>query len=314
MARDIFAEDFEDKTEGAISFDNFGKKIGVTLLERASLIMAGLIMLVVVVVMTSDIKVISIKDVTELSLSAFVLIFCSYSMYGNMYHSGMIAGKKLKTYKTVTDDYARIRAEVKDRDVMKQLTLFCKEYIDDELKSRREAVLEIADVSWEEYLECRHLSKRELQYDKKLSKVKIKAISDANWIVPIKLEPTMIYRPGGRAVRRSPMHTAPGAKRTFDFVFNFLKTGATSLCMCFIAFELFAEPTWEMLCAVAIKLLTVALNGWAGYRRGYDNIAIDTVNYTEDQIDLLEQYKVWRGSEEVFSTVASVPVIEGAKI
>lgn len=311
--KDIFAEDYEDKTDAFGSIDSFGKKLGATMLERASLIMAALIMLVVIVVMTADIKVISIKDATELSLSAFVLLFCSYSMYGNMYHSGMIAGKKLKTYKDLTAEYARIRTEVKERDVMKRLTAFCKEYVDNELKSRREALLENADVTWEEYQECKHLPKRALR-EMGYTKVKVKAISDANWIVPIKLEPAMIYRVGGQTVRRSPLHTAPGAKRTFDFTWNLIKTGATSICMCFIAFELFAEPTWKTFCAVAIKLLTVALNGWAGYRRGYDNIAIDTVNYTEDQIDLLEQYKVWKGSEEVFSTVADVPAIEGAKI
>jgi hypothetical protein len=305
---DYYSSDWSDK--GRVEFIETEKKVATSILEKAGFIMAAVIMLVVIVVMTSDIKIITFKEVTELSLSFFVLIFCSYSMYGNMYHSGMLAGRRLGSYKKVSRDYITIRDDIKTKDVQKQLAAFCKEYVDNELKSRREALLENADVTWEEYQECKHLSKKELQYDKKLSKVKIKAISDANWIVPIKLEPAMLYKQGGQTVRRSPLHTAPSTKRTFDFIWNLVKTGATSLCMCFIAFELFSEPSWEMFCAVAIKLLTVALNGYAGYRRGYDNIAVDTVNYTEDQIDMLEQFKKWRGEEvQIVSFAPTNPLI-----
>lgn len=306
---DYYSSDWSDK--GRTVLIETEKKPAASILEKAGFIMAAVIMLVVIVVMTSDIKLVTFTEVTELSLSFFVLIFCSYSMYGNMYHSGMVAGRKLDTYTDVCKRYAIIRAEIKTKDVQKQLAVFCKEYIDNELKSRREAVLENADVTWEEYLECRLLSKRELQYDKKLSKVKIKAISDANWIVPIKLQPAMLYKQDGQTVRRSPLRTAPSAKRTFDFTWNLIKTGATSLCMCFIAFELFSEPSWEMFCAVALKLLTVALNGYAGYRRGYDNIAVDSVNYAEDQIDLLEEFKKWRGTEEIPTYIPTeAPLLE----
>ena len=305
---DYYSSDWADK--GRVEFIETEKKAATSILEKAGFVMAAVIMLVVIVVMTSDIKLVTFKQVTELSLSFFVLIFCSYSMYGNMYHSGMLAGRKLDSYKKVSKDYIAIRDEIKAKDTQKKLAEFCKEYVDNELRSRREALLENADVTWEEYLECRHLSKKELQYDKKFSKVKIKAIADANWIVPIKLEPAMLYKQGGQAVRRSPLHTAPSTKRAFDFGWNLIKTSATSLCMCFIAFELFSEPSWEMFCAVCIKLLTVALNGYAGFRRGYDNIAVDTVSYTEDQIDMLEQFKKWRGEEvQIVSFTQTNPLI-----
>lgn len=292
---DYYSSEWSDKSRTVLIETE--KKTAASILEKAGFIMAAVIMLVVIVVMTSDIKLVTFKQVTELSLSFFVLIFCSYSMYGNMYHSGMIAGKKLDEYIKVCKEYAIIRAEIKEKDVQKQLAAFCKEYVDNELRERRETVLENADVTWEEYLACRLLSNRELVNDKKLSKVKIKAISAANMIVPVRLTPAMLYKQGGQTVRISPLRTAPSVKRTFDFVWNLFKTGATSLCMCFIAFELFSEPSWEMFCAVAMKLLTVALNGYAGYRRGYDNIAVDTVNYTEDQIDMLEQFKKWKAEE-----------------
>lgn len=313
MARDIFAEDFEDKTEGtSMSFDTLSKKIGSTVIEKAGLITAVFILLVVAVVMTSDISFISISDVKDFSVEAFLLLFLCNSMYGNMYHTGSLAAKKLEKYKKIKVDYAVIRDEVKEHGFMKRLTAFCKEYVDNELKARRENLLEYADVSWEEYLKCRHLSKRELKA-MGLTKVKVKAICDANWIVPIKLEPSMIYTDGGRNLSRNPMHLAPSTKRIIDFSLNFLKTGATSLGMCFIGFQLLADPSWQTMCAVAAKMLTVILNGYSGYRHGYDSVAVTEFNFVSDQIDILEQYKVWKGSEEVFSTIADVPAIEGSK-
>ena len=296
--RDIFAE-FEDKTEERKLFE---KKSNV--IEMAGWIMAAVTMLAVIVVMTSDIKLVTFGKFTEFSLSVFVLIFLSYSMYGNMYHNGSLAAKKLDEYANTIRSYLSIRDEVKSKTVQKDLAQFCKEYVAAELKSQRESVLEPAGVSWAEYQKYKDLSKQALEY-KKLSKRKIKAILDANWIVPIKLTPEMLYRVGGRGTRTRPLGTAPGTRRAIDHTYTFVRTAVTSICMCFIAFELFSDPSWEMVCAVVIKLLTVALNGFLGYRRGYDNIAIDTINYTEDQIDLLEQFKIWRAPEVIIEPIAT---------
>ena len=296
--RDIFAE-FEDKTEQRKLLE---KKSNV--IEMAGWIMAGVTMLAVIVVMTTDIKLLTFDALADLSLSVFVLIFLSYSMYGNMYNNGTLAAKKLDEYANVVRSYFAVRDEVKSKTVQKDLAQFCKEYVASELRSQREAVLEPAGVSWAEYQKYKDFSKKALEY-KKLSKRKIKAIIDANWIVPIKLTPEMLYRVGGRGTRTRPLGTSPRTRRAFDFGFNFARTAFTSLCMCFIAFELFSDPSWEMVCAVVIKLLTVALNGFLGYRRGYDNIAIDTINYTEDQIDLLEQFKIWRAPEVIIEPITT---------
>lgn len=298
MAKDFFAE-FVDKTEERRSFAKKSSAI-----EVAGYIAAAVILATVVVVMTSEIKLISFSEVTELSLAVFVLIYLSHSMYVNMYNNGTLAAKKLEEYVDVTRAYFTIRDEMKTKTVQKDLAQFCREYVANELRAQRESVLEPADVSWAEYQRLKNLTYKELK-EKGIPKIKRKAIIDANWIKPIKLTPTMIYRACGRGVRIRPMGTAPDKRRRFDYVFSFARTALTSLCMCFIAFELFANPTWEMLCAVVIKLVTVALNGLLGYRRGYDNIAVDTINYTEDQIDMLEQFREWRAPEVIVTTITT---------
>jgi hypothetical protein len=118
---DYYSSDWSDK--GRVEFIETEKKVATSILEKAGFIMAAVIMLVVIVVMTSDIKIITFKEVTELSLSFFVLIFCSYSMYGNMYHSGMLAGRRLDSYKKVSRDYITIRDDIKTKDVQKQLAV-----------------------------------------------------------------------------------------------------------------------------------------------------------------------------------------------
>ena len=44
-----------------------------------------------------------------------------------------------------------------------------------------------------------------------------------------------------------------------------------------------------MFAAIVLKLLSVILNGFLGYKFGYENIVFDTVNYMNDQKDLMQQ-------------------------
>ena len=38
-----------------------------------------------------------------------------------------------------------------------------------------------------------------------------------------------------------------------------------------------------------LKLFPIVLNGFTGYQSGYNNIVVDTVNYMNDQADLMRQ-------------------------
>ena len=311
MAKDIFAEDFEDKTEArGFGFDQFEKKIKASAIEKAGFVMAAAIILVVIAVMTLDIRFITISEIKDFSIEAFLLLFLCNAMYGNMYQSGRMGAKKGDKYQKVMQSYAKIKGEIKEAGLMKRLRAFCKEFVDNELKTCKLEILDRADVSWEEYQRCKNLSKNDLKFKKRLSDVKVKAILDANWIVPIKLSADMLYREGGNGgIRYSALRSDPKRKSRSDIVLNFIKTAATSIGMCFLGAEILADPSWQTVCVVAAKVLTVALNGYNGYIHGYNNVAVTEVNFTEDQIDLLEQYKVWRGSEMVFSTVPDVPSV-----
>jgi hypothetical protein len=56
-----------------------------------------------------------------------------------------------------------------------------------------------------------------------------------------------------------------------------------------IVVDFVIEPTWIMFVSCMLRLMLVVLNGFSGYKFGYENIVYDTVNYMDDQTDLMEQ-------------------------
>ena len=297
MARDVFTEDFEDKTEGEYRGDPFSKKkLTTTMVEKAGWIMAVVIMLVVIAVMTLDIKTVTVQKITELSLTAFLLLFCSYAMYGNMYHTGRLEGHKLDSYKRVMARYDAIREEVRSKDIWVELREFCADFVQKELKECRENRLYVGGVSYEEFLKYHRLSKKEMR-QKRLPERKIKAILDANWAEPMIFTAEMLYKTGSPTRWRfTPMHISPRTKEIFDYLWTLARTLATSLGMCFIAFEMFEVPSWETFASVVIKLFTVVISGYSGYRNGYSLVTTE-IAYTEDRIEYLEQFKEWRAAK-----------------
>jgi hypothetical protein len=264
-----------------------------SLMETAGYVISAAILLVVIVVMTTDIRNITLQSVADLSLQMFVLMFLSYGMYVSMYQNGMMAGEKLPLYISVTNRYNQIRDEIASDNNHQALSSFCRGYVEQELKSRIEDLILVWGITYEQYEKIRFLSRNKLA-EQGLSKGQIRCVRKANRIRPIKLTPEMLCKQGKAPIKRGVMHIQPAIRRKKDYVKKFFTTSLTSCAMGFIAFELFSEPTWETVCAVVFKLFMVAITGYSGYMRGYDNIVTDSVLYMQDQIDLLGQFKRWK--------------------
>ena len=271
---------------------------GKSILEKAGFIMAAAIMLVVIIVMTTDVKGITFKTIADMSAQFFVLTFCTYGMYTNLYQNGTIAGERSSEYIEVTKKYAELREEMKTNDLHKELTQFCREYVDTERKARCEDVLVTVGVSWEDFLEYRHLNKDEL-VEKGLSPLMISAVKRAKRIRPIKLRSDMLLRNGRTATRRRAMHVQPIVKRRADMAVHFIKTALTNGALGLIVCDVLVNPSWQTVGAVALKLISVAFSGYSGYRAGFVNVTVNSVAYVQDQIDLLEEFKQWEAKASV---------------
>lgn len=273
-----------------VSENSQKKKVAKSLLNNAGIFVGVFIVFAVIVIVTTDIRLTSFEEIAALGLDFFLLLFCSYSMYVNCSDSGMRAGLRSNLYTESLGNFEKHKKDIVSNKIQTRLYEFCRHYIDDELKNARMSVLAIVGFSYEEY-QKKWLAKDEEKVlaDTSLSKAQKEAIIKANKIEPVKLTPEMIMRRGRGNGRRAPLGMRPETKKYINFGVRFVNTFFIALGLSIIVLEVVVEPTWILFASVCLKLLAVVMNGFGGYKYGYENIVLDTVNYMDDQSDLMQQ-------------------------
>lgn len=281
------AEAFE---QAVVSEHNQKKKVAKSLLNNAGIFVGVFLIFAVIVIVTTDIRITSFEEIAALGLDFFLLLFCSYSMYVNASDSGMRHGLQSELYTDSLDRFTTKKKGIIDAQRQTRLHEFCRYYIDDELKNARMSVLAVVGFSYKEYRKkWLGLDEETIENDPKLSKVQKTALIKANAIKPVKLTPEMIMKRGRGSSRRAPLGTKPETKKSINFGVKFGSTFLISLVMSIIVLDMVVEPTWVIFASCMLKLLAVVMNGFTGYKFGYENIVFDTVNYMDDQTDLMNQ-------------------------
>lgn len=271
-----------------ISLDR--KKITKTLINNARNFIIIFILFVVIVVMTTDIRFVTASDVAALGLDFFLLLFCSYAMYVCCADNGSKAGNSSDLYTKALDRFTALKKRIIETSIHTRLREFCTHYITEDLREARMQYLSVAGIKYEDYIEIySKLDNEAIDATPGLSTVQKTAIKKANKVRPVKFTPDMMLRQGRNSHRRSPLEITPIAKKTFMFGVKFVEMSIISICMSVIALDVIMEPSWVVFASVCLKLASVVMNGFGGYKAGYDNIAVDTVNYLESQSDLMEQ-------------------------
>lgn len=267
------------------------KRIMRGVLNNTGIFVGIFIVFVVIVVYTTDIKITSVFDWTSLGLSFFVLLFCSFSMYVNCSDSGVKAGKISTTYLNAQAGYDELKKEIINRKMQGRLPEFCLNFIEEELRNSRNAVLTEVGIDLDVYLkQYVGKDKKTLEQIGTLSKSQVEAIMTANAIKPIKLTSEMILQRGRGNTKRNSLGMQPSKKRRINYFIKFGKTTLTSVLLVVISLDMVVSPSWTMFAACLLKLFPVVLNGFMGYKAGYENIVGDTVNYMENQADLMQQF------------------------
>ncbi len=281
------AESFE---QSIVAEHNTKKKVTKSLLNNAGIFVGVFLIFAVVVIVTTDIRITSFEEIAALGLDFFLLLFCSYSMYVNASDSGMRHGLQSDLYLDSLDRFSDKKKTIIDAQRQTRLHEFCRYYIDDELKNARMSVLAVVGFSYKEYRrKWLGLDDETIESDPKLSKTQKAAIIKANSIKPVRLTPEMIMKRGRGSSRRAPLGTKPETKKSIRFGTKFVTTFLISLILSIIVLDLAVEPTWVIFASCMLKLLAVVINGFTGYKFGYENIVFDTVNYMDDQTDLMNQ-------------------------
>ena len=259
-----------------------------------------ILVFIVIVVFTTNVNFASSIELLRLGLTVFVLIFCAYSMYINCADSGMRAGKLSTLYIKQKTKYDELKEKIVKSNQQTRLIEFCLHYKEEELRNSRKDILDEVGLDYNTYVKNYvGLDNNTIQNKTELSSVQIDAIIRANSVKPVKLTAEMIMKCGRGYKRRNPLGVRPEIKRYWHYGIKLVTTVIISSLTGMIALELIKNPTWATFAELCLKLLTVVLSGFTGYKMGYESITIDTVNYITDQIDLLTQFEQYLGKYPV---------------
>ena len=267
------------------------KRLSQYILGNARTLLIVFILFTVVVVMTTDITFITISSIKDFGLEFFLLLFASYAMYVCCADGGTSAGYATDVYKTSVERFGELKKQVLENSRYSRMNEFCAYYIAEELKKSRMQHLIVAGIKYEEYLENYvKLSRAELKQRTELTELQKKSINRANRVRQIRFTPDMLTTMYGKGIfTRFALSVTPRTHRNIAFSTKFVKMSLLAVCMSLIALQVIIEPSWIVFAEVCMKLVTVVINGFDGRTTGYNNITVDTVNYTNAQSDLMYQ-------------------------
>lgn len=264
-------------------------KISRLFIGNARTVIMVFILFTVVVVMTTDIRFVTISSIKDLGLEFFLILFSSYSMYICCADGGIKSGYDTDSYKEAVNRFNDLKKKIEDS-MLSRMSEFCIHYVDEELKNTRMQYLSTACIPYDIYMEkYAKLGKREVAFLTELTSFQKKAVIKANRVRRIRLEPNKILTLGKTVNTRSAFVTSPGTMKNIAFGMKMFKMSFVSFSMSLIAFDIILEPSWLVFAEVCLKLATVVINGFGGHKDGFINITVYTVNYVNNQSALMQQ-------------------------
>lgn len=266
------------------------KRIAKGLINYGGILVSVCLMFAVIMIVTTDVKVASVKDLADLGMDFFLLLFCAYASYVSCADSGTRAGLTSEIYTDTLKTFYEWKEKIVNGKMQGRLAEFCRDYILTDLKDVRMSYIAVVGLSYEQY-EDKYTSMDDEEIDAlpNLSKAQKKAIKKANGTKPINLRPECIMRHGKGAAHRSPLDMSPETRKNINFGVKFVQTSLVAFGMSIIALDLVSDPSWAVFATVCLKLVSVIYNCFSGYRIGFGNIVVDSVDYMNAQIDLMRQ-------------------------
>ena len=265
----------------------FAKK---SLVGYGGILVSLFLLFITIIAVTTDISI-SFASLKELSTEFFLLFFCSYAAYICCSDSGAKSGKLSEIYINTVTRFEEVHQTLVTNKVHCILGDFCKEYIATELKNAKARYLVLAGIDYDDYIrEYSSLEDAQINELSGLSTAQKKALMSANAVKPLKLSPEQIVRDGGANIRHSPLLLSPelvlGVKRTIKFATSFLIVIGMGVM---IFNDMSDGMSWANFVLVCAKSGAVIFNCFSGFKTGYENIVVYTVNFKKEQISLMQQ-------------------------
>jgi hypothetical protein len=272
-----------------IKLEDTKKRITKGFINYGGIFVSVCLMFAVVMIVTTDVKVSSIKDLADLGMDFFLLLFCAYAAYISCSDSGARAGLATDTYTETLAKFKEWKEKIVKGNMQVRLAEFCRNYVQDDLKNVRMSYLAVVGLSYEQYLNYTAMDDKEVDALSGLSITQKKAIKKANNTKPIVLKPESIMRNGKGVYHRSPLEMSPETRKGINYAVKFVQSSLIAFGMSMIALDMVTDPSLVVFATVCFKLVSVIYNCFSGYRTGYTNIVVDSVDYMNAQIDLMQQ-------------------------
>ena len=265
------------------------RRLSQYIIGNARTLMIAFILFTIIVVMTTDIRLVTVSSITDLGLEFFLLLFGSYGMYICCADGGISKGYATDVYKASVSRFDGLKARIEES-MLSRMNDFCTHYVDEELRKTRMQYLSLVCIPYEVYIEKYvNLGKKEIEALPGLTVSQKKAIQRANRVKRIRLTPERVMTLGKTVHTRSVLAITPDTMKNIAFSTKIVKMSFISVCMSMIALDVIMEPSWTVFAEVCLKLAAVIINGFDGHREGYNNITVHTVNYVNHQSSLMQQ-------------------------
>ena len=272
-----------------LELDRAKKKIAKGLINYGGILVSVCLMFAVIMIVTTDVKVSSLKDLADLGMDFFLLFFCAYASYIACADSGTKAGLASEVYNETLKQFLEWKDKIVKGNMQVRLPEFCRSYILEDLKNVKMSYLAVAGLSYPQYETYASLDDEAIDDLPFLSTAQKKAIKKCNATKPITLKPESILRNGKGSSHRSPLPLTPEMIKRISYGTKFATSALITCFMTLIVLDLVREPSWAVFAAVCIKLVSVIYNVFSGYKTGFSNIVVDSVEYMQAQIDLMQQ-------------------------
>ena len=271
------------------------KKAMRSLISYGGLALSVVIVLVFIVAMTTKMHSVPPEDfgayASDIIMTWLIYVICATMTYVASSDSGLRAGRIVPEYKATIERYTELRKIVVDRKYQGYAAEFCQKICTEEQIATRTAILSNFGITYEQYValyEAKDKEQLKAEFPK-LTKLQIRSIEKANAIEQIRLTPEMILRGGeGRGGKRGFLGMDPNKKRNISYAARIIRIVLVSFVMAFLMVDMIIEPTWATFAESIIKALMITVQGFMGYKFGYDHITITCAGYAEDQADLIQ--------------------------
>ncbi len=276
--------------EKLMSSIELGKQKGVRMaMDNMWLIVTFLALAVIVTVMTTDISMESVADLTAIGQEFFVLLFCTYIVYLSWGGNGARQGALTKVYTEACGRYNEIRGKIVAENLQVYLADFCRRQIEAELKAVRLNIICSSGLDYEAYQSFVGKSEDDIK-KAGLTEAQIKAVVKANKVKPVRFTPEMLLQKDKQSFSRAFISVDPVTVQRVSNVWRLISNAAITFLVTITAFDVSASVDWSVVGEVLFKLATVLYGGFCGYQSNYENVTVRAVKHMNVQADYLEQF------------------------